>query len=113
MRQSGRDETNHFFGAGNRIALQSKCQRKKEHDLRIRAPGDLGKQIWRGGEHEVALELMNLRNGSQEVQTLRPAAVVRGRDGYLRVFYEQLGLTFQTYEEWIAAGARMPRIIQK
>jgi uncharacterized membrane protein YgcG len=50
---------------------------------------------------------------AQEVQTVTPAAVTRGRDGYLRVFYEQLGLTLQTYQEWLAAGARMPRVIQK
>jgi hypothetical protein len=44
------------------------------------------------------------------VQTVVPQAVVRGRDGYLRVFYEKLGLTFQTYEEWLASGARIPTI---
>jgi len=47
---------------------------------------------------------------AQEVQTVMPEAVVRGRDGYLRVFYEKLGLTFQTYEEWVASGARIPTI---
>jgi Chaperone of endosialidase len=47
---------------------------------------------------------------AQEVQTLRPSAVTRGRDGYLRVTYEKLGLTFQTYEHWIAAGARIPKL---
>src|ERR1700724_3092433 len=30
---------------------------------------------------------------AQEVQTVMPAAVLRGSDGYLRVFYEQLGVT--------------------
>src|SRR6266849_5132266 len=29
---------------------------------------------------------------AQEVQTVMPAAVVRGSDGYLRVFYDKLGL---------------------
>ncbi len=46
---------------------------------------------------------------AQEVQTVMPEAVVRGRDGYLQVFYEKLGLTFQTYDRWIAAGAQVPR----
>ena len=37
-----------------------------------------------------------------------PEAVVRGRDGYLRVFYDRLGLTFETYKHWVASGARIP-----
>jgi hypothetical protein len=45
---------------------------------------------------------------AQEVQSVMPDAVVRGRDGYLRVFYEKLGLKFQTYDHWIASGARLP-----
>ena len=32
---------------------------------------------------------------AQEVQSLMPEAVTRGRDGYLRVYYEQLGLKFR------------------
>jgi hypothetical protein len=46
---------------------------------------------------------------AQEVQTIMPEAVVRGRDGYLRVSYDQLGVTFQTYDRWIASGAQVPR----
>jgi hypothetical protein len=45
---------------------------------------------------------------AQEVQPVRPDAVERGRDGYLRVHYDRLGIKFQTYERWIADGARMP-----
>jgi hypothetical protein len=47
---------------------------------------------------------------AQEVQTIVPEAVARGRDGYLKVFYDRLGLTFQTYDRWIASGARLPTI---
>jgi hypothetical protein len=47
---------------------------------------------------------------AQEVQTIVPEAVVRGRDGYLEVFYDKLGLKFQTYDQWIAAGARIPTL---
>ena len=47
---------------------------------------------------------------AQEVQTVMPQAVVRGRDGYLRVFYDKLGLEFQTYDRWKASGARIPTI---
>jgi Protein of unknown function (DUF3300) len=45
---------------------------------------------------------------AQEVQALRPDAVRRGRDGYLRVHYDKLGLKFRSYEDWLASGARIP-----
>jgi len=45
---------------------------------------------------------------AQEVQTVMPDAVLRGRDGYLRVYYEKLGLKFETYDHWVASGARIP-----
>jgi Protein of unknown function (DUF3300) len=45
---------------------------------------------------------------AQDVQQVMPQAVVRDREGYLRVFYDRLGLRFQTYREWIAAGAHVP-----
>ena len=45
---------------------------------------------------------------AQEVQTVMPAAVVRGSDGYLRVFYDKIGVKFETYDQWIASGARIP-----
>src|SRR5438128_6860075 len=45
---------------------------------------------------------------AQEVQTVMPAAVVRGSDGYLRVFYDKLGLKLQTYDQWVASGAHVP-----
>ena len=45
---------------------------------------------------------------AQEVQLIAPDAVTRGRDGYLRVYYDKVGVKFQTYEQWIASGARVP-----
>jgi hypothetical protein len=45
---------------------------------------------------------------AQEVQAIMPEAVVRGGDGYLQVLYDKLGLKFQTYNRWIASGARIP-----
>jgi hypothetical protein len=42
---------------------------------------------------------------AQDVQSIAPEAVTRGRDGYLRVFYQKIGVKFQTYQQWIAAGA--------
>jgi hypothetical protein len=45
---------------------------------------------------------------AQEVMNVMPDAVTRGSDGYLRVYYEKLGLTFHTYRDWLAGGARIP-----
>ena len=45
---------------------------------------------------------------AQEVEAVRPEAVVHHSDGYLRVDYDKLGFEMQTYEEWIAAGERIP-----
>jgi len=45
---------------------------------------------------------------AQEVQAVMPEAVVRGQDGYLRVFYDKLGLKFESYRHWVASGARIP-----
>jgi hypothetical protein len=45
---------------------------------------------------------------AQEVQRIIPEAVSRDRGGYLKVYYDELGLTFQTYANWIASGARVP-----
>lgn len=45
---------------------------------------------------------------AQEVETVAPDAVRRDRDGYLRVLYERVGVKFQTYEHWLASGARLP-----
>jgi hypothetical protein len=45
---------------------------------------------------------------AQEVEAMMPDAVVRGSDGYLRVLYGKLGFPMQTWEDWLAAGARVP-----
>jgi hypothetical protein len=49
---------------------------------------------------------------AQEVEAVMPQAVVRGRDGYLRVYYEQLGLRLQSWSEWLAEGGNIPTIIR-
>ena len=58
--------------------------------------------IYNGGERRYVGVM------AQEVQAVMPAAVTRARDGYLLVSYDKLGLKFQTYDEWIASGARVP-----
>ena len=45
---------------------------------------------------------------AQEVEGVMPEAVTRGSDGYLRVYYEKLGLKFRSYRDWLAGGARIP-----
>jgi hypothetical protein len=45
---------------------------------------------------------------AQEVEQVMPDAVTRGSDGYLRVYYDKLGLTFRTYRDWLADGAKIP-----
>jgi len=45
---------------------------------------------------------------AQEVQAVMPEAVTRGRDGYLRVYYDKIGVKFLTYRDWLAAGAHVP-----
>jgi hypothetical protein len=45
---------------------------------------------------------------AQEVQAVMPEAVIRGSDGYLRVYYDRLGLRMQTWDEWVASGQKIP-----
>jgi hypothetical protein len=45
---------------------------------------------------------------AQEVESVMPEAVTRGRDGYLRVYYDRLGVKFETYKDWLASGAHIP-----
>ena len=56
------------------------------------------------GSHKAFVGVM-----AQEVQAVMPDAVTRGSDGYLRVYYEKLGLTFRTYRDWLAGGATIPQ----
>ena len=43
---------------------------------------------------------------AQEVEAVRPDAVTRGRDGYLRVYYDKLGIKFRTYQDWLASAQK-------
>ena len=49
---------------------------------------------------------------AQEVQTIVPNAVSRGRNGYLLVDYDKLGLEFLTWDEWVARSATQSRTVQ-
>jgi Chaperone of endosialidase len=77
-----------------------------KHDIALLGHLDNGLGFYRfsyNGSDKVYVGVM-----AQEVQTVVPAAVMRGSDGYLRVFYDKVGLKFQTYEQWIASGAHVP-----
>jgi hypothetical protein len=39
---------------------------------------------------------------AQEVAAVKPEAVLRGADGYLRVDYARLGRRLQTWDQWVA-----------
>jgi hypothetical protein len=49
---------------------------------------------------------------AQEVRAVMPQAVAQGSDGYLRVYYDKLGVKFQTYNAWLAAGAKIPSVAE-
>jgi Protein of unknown function (DUF3300)/Chaperone of endosialidase len=84
-------------GGGRRSDIRLK------HDIVLVGRFDSGLGLYRfsyNGSNKTYIGVM-----AQEVQTIIPEAVVRGRDGYLRVFYDKLGLKFQTYDQWIANRA--------
>ena len=62
---------------------------------------------YRGNDHTTYVGVM-----AQEVQTIVPNAVSRGRDGYLRVDYDKLGLELLTWDEWVARGSTQSRTMQ-
>jgi hypothetical protein len=77
-----------------------------KHDISLLGHLDNGLGFYRfsyNGSEKTYVGVM-----AQEVQTVMPAAVVRGSDGYLRVFYDKLGLKFQTYDQWVESGAHVP-----
>jgi uncharacterized protein DUF3300/endosialidase-like protein len=93
-------------GGGGRGGRRSDIALK--HDITLLGRLDNGLGFYRfsyNGSDKAYVGVM-----AQEVQTIMPEAVARSHDGYLMVFYEKLGLKFQTYERWIVSGARVPTI---
>jgi hypothetical protein len=76
-----------------------------KHDVVLLGRLDNGLGLYRFAYHGERTRYVGVM--AQEVQAVMPEAVVRGRDGWLRVHYDRLGLTFQTYERWLA-GAPVP-----
>jgi hypothetical protein len=90
-------------GGGRRSDIRLK------HDIAVIGRLDNGIGLYRftyNGSDKVYVGVM-----AQEVQAIRPDAVTRGRDGYLRVFYDRLGVKFESYDAWLASGGRMPRAV--
>jgi len=94
-----------FGGRGGGFGSHRSDIRLK-HDIALLGRLDNGLGFYRfsyNGGNKVYVGVM-----AQEVQSIKPDAVVRGRDGYLRVYYERLGLHLQTWDQWQASGQRIP-----
>ncbi len=100
VRQGGAAHRGGSPGGGRRSDIRLK------RDITLLGRLDDGLGFYRfsyGGSDRLYVGVM-----AQEVQQVMPRAVVQGRDGYLRVYYGQLGLTFETYDNWLRSGARIP-----
>jgi hypothetical protein len=89
-----------FRGGGRRSDLALK------HDITLLGHLDNGLGFYRfsyNGSRKAHVGVI-----AQEVQSVAPTAVTRGRDGFLRVFYDRIGVKFESYEAWLAAGAHVP-----
>lgn len=93
-----------FRGGGGGGGRRSDIALK--HDIVLLGHLDNGLGFYRftyNGSHKPYVGVI-----AQEVQLVTPQAVVRGRDGYLRVFYGAIGVKFETYDRWLATGAQVP-----
>ena len=93
-------------GGGGRGGGGRRSDIALKHDITLLGRLNNGLGFYRfsyNGSNRVYVGVM-----AQEAQTIIPEAVVRGRDGYLEVFYDKLGLKFQTYDQWLASGAQVP-----
>jgi hypothetical protein len=96
------------MGGGGRGGGGRRSDVTLKHDIILLGRLDNGLGFYRfsyNGSEQVYVGVI-----AQEVQTIMPEAVVRDRDGYLGVLYDKLGLKFQTYDQWLASGARVPSI---
>ena len=85
----------HHHGGHHRSDIRLKA------DIVPLARLDNGLELYRfrykGSDHTAYVGVM-----AQEVEKIEPSAVSRGRDGYLMVDYDRLGLNFMTWDEWLA-----------
>lgn len=88
------------------LGLSAGSDIRLKHDIALLGRLDNGLGFYRfayNGSDKLYVGVM-----AQEVEAIRPDAVVCGRDGYLRVFYDAIGLRMQTYDGWLAEGGIMP-----
>jgi hypothetical protein len=93
-------------GGGGRGGGGRRSDVRLKHDIVLLGHLDNGLGFYRfsyNGSEKAYVGVM-----AQEVDAIMPEAVARDRNGYLRVFYDKLGVPFQSYDHWIATGARIP-----
>jgi hypothetical protein len=84
-------------GGGHDPAVESDIRLKKDIVLLKRLNNGIGLYRYRyKWSDQLYVGVM-----AQEVKTIVPSAVWRGRDGYLRVEYGQLGLRPMTWDQWV------------
>jgi hypothetical protein len=95
-------------GGGGRGGGGRRSDMRLKHDIVLLGRLDDGLGYYRfvyNGGHTAYVGVM-----AQEAWTVMPEAVTRGPDGYMRVSYDRLGLPFETYDQWVASGAHLPRV---
>jgi uncharacterized protein DUF3300/endosialidase-like protein len=93
-------------GGGGRGGGGRRSDIRLKHDIALLGWLDNGLGLYRfsyNGSNKAYVGVI-----AQEVVQVRPDAAVVGSDGYLRVYYEKLGLKFETYEDWLGSGGQIP-----
>ena len=92
------------YRGGARVGRRSDLRLKHDVTLLGYMPNGLGfyRFIYNGGSQAYVGVI------AQEVRGVMPEAVFRGRDGYLRVDYDKIGVKFQTYDQWTTSGGQIP-----
>jgi len=96
-------------GGGGRGGGGRRSDIRLKHDIALLGYLDDGLGFYRfsyNGSNKAYVGVM-----AQDVQQIAPQAVVLGQDGYLRVYYEKLGLRFESYQRWIDSGAQIPHSV--
>ena len=93
-------------GGGGRGGGGRRSDLRLKHEIAYLGQLDNGLGFYRFSYNDHARAYVGVM--AQEVQSIAPQAVRRGRDGFLRVRYDHLGLQFQTYARWVKSGAKLP-----
>jgi len=96
----------HVGGGTPRGKVKNKSDIRLKHDIVMLGHLDNGLGFYRfsyNGSEKAYVGVM-----AQEVQAVLPEAVERGKDGYLLVDYDRLGIRMETWDHWVASGQRIP-----